>query len=694
MNSNLRCCLGVCLLFFLSIASGQVQSSIVFEDDESCLRYQMDANDNRIVDFSYAGYRNGEAAIPTVGVVATFSPVPGDNTSAIQQVIDSVSALAPDPDGIRGAILLEAGTYEIHGTLRIRSSGVVLRGVGDDEDPANNTILLGIGNTPNERNIIEAGGGGAADWTGQVAGTLSPITSDFVPAGSRTLEIGVPEFFNDGDEVIIFHPSTAAWISSVGNGGTSTDDPWNPGEIDIFYKRTITNLNFGSGKVTLDAPIYDHFERSLSTAQIYKLSETDIKTNIGIENLRIEISTNGELTEDHARTAIFLQGVEDCWVSGATALHFSFAMVDMTVASRVTVQNCRALEPHSLIDGGKRYNFNVSRKSNHVLFTNCQASEGRHSFVSNGVSSASGIVWHNCTSDGDYNTSEGHRRWSQALLFDNITFTNPNTTRLIGLYSRGSFGTGHGWSATHSVAWNVDMPSTNSCIIQRPPTRQNYAIGCTGLVNGQGPFFQPVGYIEDTGSEPAISSLYEAQLTNRLENGPSVDPPARFALGKTGDEVTISWLDIADDESAYVIEVSYDGTTFEEFVELAADEESYSFLFSELAEETAYFRMYAISASTCPSAYTHTVLLDAIVNSTNLQETKLEIFPNPVVDFLEIELDNKSVSTMQILSLDGMLINTVFSQKRVNLSTIESGIYLLKIETESGDQLITKFVKI
>lgn len=606
MNFNLKFSLSIFLLFHLSFAKGQVESSIVFEDSEACLRYVMDENDNRIVDFSYAGYRNGEEEIPTVDVVATISPIAGDNTSAIQQVIDSVSDLTPDANGIRGAILLEAGTYEIHGTLQITASGVILRGVGNEEAPANNTVLIGIGNTPTERNIIEAGGLGLADWTGQVAGTLSPITSEFVPVGSRTIEIESPELYNSGDEVILFHPSTDTWLASIDYGATEIDAPWISGEIDIFYKRTITDVNVSNGKVTLDVPIYDHFENSLATAQIYKLSETDIKTNIGIENLRIVISTNGELTEDHARNAIQLRGVEDCWVSDVTGLHFTYAMVDMTVASRVTVQNCKGLQPHSLIDGARRYNFNVSRKSNNILFTNCEASEGRHSFISNGVSSASGIVFHNCTSDGDYTSSEGHRRWSQAMLFDNITFTNPNTNRLIGLYSRGSSGTGHGWSAVHSVAWNINMPSSSSTIIQRPPNRQNYGISCDGMVSGNGPFSQPTGYIENSGNEPLITSLYEKQLSNRLENGVAVDAPARFLVEKTDTDINISWLDIADDESGYVIEVAYDGTTFEELIEVAANETSYSFPTTQLLDETFYLRMYANSKTTCPSAYTYT----------------------------------------------------------------------------------------
>lgn len=684
------------IFFFILIqnAQSQVSSDIVFEDNEACLRYVMDENDNRIVDFSFAGYKNGEEEIPMVNVVATLSPVAGDNTSHIQALIDSVSNLTPDANGIRGAILLEAGNYEIYGTLQITASGVVLRGVGDGDDATSNTILSGVGNTPAERTIIEAGGLNLADWTLQAVGTLSSITSDFVPAGSKTIQIENPESYSIGDKVIIFHPSTAAWLASIDGGATEGDAPWAPGEIDIFYKRTITNINLENGKVTLDVPVYDHLEKALATAQIYRLAEADIKTNIGIENLRIDILTNGELTEDHARNAIELIGVEDCWVSNVTGLHFSFAMVDMNVASRVTVQNCKALEPHSLIDGGKRYNFAVGRKSNNILFTGCEASEGRHSFTSNGVSSVSGIVWHNCTSDGDYNTTEGHRRWSQALLFDNITFTNPNTTRLVGLYSRGSFGTGHGWSSTNSVAWNIKMPSSNTVIIQQPPHRQNYGIACQGMVSGQGPFSQPQGYIEDSGSEPLITSLYETQLSNRLANGSPVDAPARFSVEKVNDDIEVSWLDIADNETGYVIEISYDGISFDELIEVATDETTYTFPINQLTSEMFYLRMYANSETLCPSAYTYTAFLDTtVVNVEEIEKAKVKIYPNPVEDILEIKTEDGIISKIELYGLEGSVIPFEFSNNKLNLTTLSTGMYFIKIKMSNGNNVIKKFLK-
>ncbi|WP_417563227.1 hypothetical protein [Microbacterium sp.] len=48
--------------------------------------------------------------------------------------------------------------------------------------------------------------------------------------------------------------------------------------------------------------------------------------------------------------------------------------------------------------------------------------------------------------------------------------------------------------------------------MQRPPTAQNYAIGCDGDVGGAGPFDEPAGYVEGTGRAGLTpASLWEAQ---------------------------------------------------------------------------------------------------------------------------------------------------------------------------------------
>jgi hypothetical protein len=218
-------------------------------------------------------------------------------------------------------------------------------------------------------------------------------------------------------------------------------------------------------------------------------------------------------------------------------LHFGLSGVCTNTATRVTIENCQALDPHSVIEGGKRYNFQLLYASQQVLVKDCHTTNGRHHYVSNGESSVSGCVFYNCTSSGAYTSSEGHRWWSMGLLFDNhLELDGPRywyDPRLLGLYNRGNWGTSHGWASAHSVCWNCDVAG-GDIALQKPPTAQNYAIGCfanrvTGTYFPTCFFYRNEkyeGYIEgkDTpGLEPA--SLFSAQLLDRLSGSEAPAAP-------------------------------------------------------------------------------------------------------------------------------------------------------------------------
>ena len=130
------------LLMVSGIAAQEWQSDIVYFGGDGKLVYLRDSLGNAIPDFSYAGYKNGNDTIPFVPVVKTISPVEGDNTSHINNALYEVAYFPFDENGFRGALLLEAGTYEVQGKLYMKFPGVVLRGVGDGSDPSSNTILL------------------------------------------------------------------------------------------------------------------------------------------------------------------------------------------------------------------------------------------------------------------------------------------------------------------------------------------------------------------------------------------------------------------------------------------------------------------------------------------------------------------------------------------------------------------------
>src|ERR1700694_412019 len=102
--------LGAIVLLAVTAVCAQQASKWVYFGADHRLHYKADDRGNRIMDFSFAGYRGGGVKLPRVAVAKELGPEAGDNTARIQAAIDEVSAKAPNSDGVRGAVLLRPGT--------------------------------------------------------------------------------------------------------------------------------------------------------------------------------------------------------------------------------------------------------------------------------------------------------------------------------------------------------------------------------------------------------------------------------------------------------------------------------------------------------------------------------------------------------------------------------------------------------
>lgn len=486
------------------------QSTRVHYDAGGRLTYTADGQGNRVPDFSFAGYRQGEREIPRVPEVERVSPAAGDDTARVQAALDRVAARPRSPSGLRGAVVLAPGVYQIAGTLRVRASGVVLRGAGAGADPATSTILRATGDTPHQRDVIVLGPGDVNLRRLQASPRRS-VTTARVLVNQTELELDDVGGLAVGDAVMLTRPSTSAWIAALNGGGGSR--AWNPGEVDTAYLRHLVAIR--GRRVTLDVPVYDTLDRAVSQSVLSRVDDRSVARELGVESLRVDIQTAGGADEDHALNAVRVNGVRDAWVRDVTGLHFVYAAVVVEHAQRVTVQRCQGLDPVAALDGGRMYNFAANDYAQQVLFVDCAAANGRHHFVSNGTSSVSDVVFLRGRSTGAHAPMEGHRRWSQALLYDSIVERAPNTVVVAGLYNRGDRGTFHGWSAVHSALWRYDTGG-GTVIVQRPPLGQNYALGVVGTITGSGPATGSAGFIEAMRGELAPASLYEAQLCDRL----------------------------------------------------------------------------------------------------------------------------------------------------------------------------------
>ena len=155
------------------------------------------------MDYSTCGYHASELAIPDVQNAVYVASADGDSYGILQRAIDYVSKLKPDAYGRRGAILLGEGTFYIGQPLRVKASGVVLRGSGRGK-----TTIVKRGVDRGALIYIEGG----MSMTG---GDTIALSGDKVKAGAVTLTLAEAGGLKAGDRVRIIRPSTKEWIESL-----------------------------------------------------------------------------------------------------------------------------------------------------------------------------------------------------------------------------------------------------------------------------------------------------------------------------------------------------------------------------------------------------------------------------------------------------------------------------------------------
>ena len=480
-------------------------SSLVAVGTNGRLVYTADAKGNVVPDFSAVGYMNSEAPIPTVGVVLTVNPVVGDNLANIQNAINQVAEMPLDANGFRGAILFTAGTYNISDTVTISASGIVLRGVGFNGSGTNFIA------TKTSQHILFDFIGASGTAYNSSNSTRKAITDSYVPIGAKQITVASGHSFAIGDKVFVHRIPNAAWINLLGMNLLSTIDPaatnWTASVYDMDSERKITNIN--GNVITLDAPIMDVIDPLYSTGELVKFTDNRIN-NCGIENVRINSTYTSSTDENHGWEAVSFDKIYNSWARNLDVYYFGYSAVHINSdASFITVDECKMYDPKSIIDGGRRYSFNVDGQR--CLVQNCTTRNGRHDYV-NGSRTCGPNVFYNSSSTLQHSDIGPHHRWSTGILFDNLT-GNGN----MNVQNRLVMGSVHGWAGGQIMFWNCNAARM---VIQDPPGDEiNWAIGCICPdITGNGDATtEPLGVIQSQGTRiSAIPSLFIAQLNDRL----------------------------------------------------------------------------------------------------------------------------------------------------------------------------------
>ena len=512
--SHAAVCAVLLALMFCGVAEAENTSSLVYPGADGRLVYETDALGNTIPDFSKAGYGGGGVTLPEVPVVLTVEAGDGEDQTRIQAAIDTVSALPAEGNGFRGAVLLKRGVYEIPGSIRIETSGVVLRGEGQGLD---GTVLLGTGTTV--RTLVQIRG---SEGPEQGVHPAVAILDDYVPVGARSFSVASSDSFGVGDTIIVHRLGNQDWIVELGmdqipprrDGGEIVQ--WEAFNFDSYYDRVITAIE--GSRITVDAPIMCAIETRWGGGEIWKYDDPGRIEHVGIENLRGDTEFDPLVTrtysavpggtyysdEAHAKTFISIADAKNAWVRDITAEHFWYAAIQCSSGSKwVTVQDSTCIEMTGVITGSRRYNFSIG-KGQLVLVQRCYSDLGRHDYVVGSRVNGPNVFLY-CETGLSFTNSEPHHRWSTGGLYDNVHAD-------IALQNRLNNGSGHGWAGANYVAWNTE----GKLVAQSPPTAQNWAIGHVGQKwSGNFPP-QPDGIWDSHGEHVSPESLYLKQLEDRL----------------------------------------------------------------------------------------------------------------------------------------------------------------------------------
>ncbi|MEJ6981420.1 DUF6298 domain-containing protein [Pedobacter sp. P351] len=466
---------------------------------EGKLVYESNEKGDRVPDFSYAGYMAGEVAIPDVPVKVIVPVKSGDATLRIQSAIDHVSSLPLDKNGFRGVVLLEKGSFSVNGSLNINASGVVLRGSGAGK---NGTVIIGAGFS--RETLISIAGKKDKKLSAAVK-----ISDAYVPVNALNFSVSTIQGLTVGDYIQIRRPSTKAWIDKLGAdhfGGGETYLGWKPGQRDIYWDRKITAIK--GSRITIDAPLTNSLDTVFGGGTVAEYTWSGRISNVGIENLQLQSTYNqsNQKDEDHRWMAVSFENVIDAWARQLEFRQFAGSAVFVQeTARRITVEDCKSLNPISEIAAQRRYTFYTNGQQ--TLFQRIYSERGYHDFAV-GYCAPGPNVFVQCESHLPYSFSGAIDSWASGVLFDIVNVDG----QALSYVNRGHDGQGAGWTAANSVFWQCSASKVNNFA---PPTAQNWAFGTWAQFDGN-------GYWGMSNEQIEPRSLYYAQLKDRL--GDKVQP--------------------------------------------------------------------------------------------------------------------------------------------------------------------------
>ncbi len=467
---------------------------------------------SRLSDWSFAGYRSGEAPIPTPpvrGNVRDFGAIgdgEADDSAAFARAIQATD---------NGALLIPAGRYRLTEILYIRKSNLVLRGAGTGQTTlffprALEQIASKAEATTTGRPTSGYSWSGGLIWVeGKPTGADLGLLKSAAKRGDTSIELAkAPELkigqkieirqSDDADKSLIDHlyGSQAGDVSQLKGASTS------------FVSRVVAiDLTIDGARLTLERPLRTDIDPKWSaSARVFAPSVSEV----GIENLGFEFPNTpygGHFTEDGFNPLTFL-GVTDCWARDLKILNADSG--PFVRGNFVTVQNIVFESNRAPDKGGNRGHHGFTFGNDTLL----QNFDFRQKFIHD-ISAEMGAGSVAASGKGLDLCFDNHKRFPHANLFTDID---------LGLGTR-MYASGGGAnlgrnSAGWSTWWNI-----RAARAQKPPKAEygpkngSSALNFVGVQTDEAAmtetgnfWFEPLA---PGGLQPA--NLYAAQLARRLK---------------------------------------------------------------------------------------------------------------------------------------------------------------------------------
>jgi hypothetical protein len=525
-------------------------------------------------DFSFAGYRRGEEAVPDVTSPVfdvTSEPYHADKngvadaTAAIQAAINDAGLAGG------GVVYLPAGTYwltvpeEESQALLLNQPGVVLRGAGRGQ-----TFLLNATTVMRGKSVIRIQGSNDTGFWAE--GTHStPLAADLLRS-VREIPVASVNGFAPGDTVVIRNTIGDDWINEQKESGWLG---FGASLRGLAYRRTVLAVDVATNTLTVDAPIR-YALKLRDSARVVRLAAAPL-AGVGLEDFsfgNVQHPGTSWLEEDyltpgtpghdvHGSYFIRVNNTRDSWVrrlssfqatGNTSTAHILSGGMSIRESTHVTIEDCNFQRPQYGGGGGNGYLFLLANSAE-VLLQRCEARFSRHGFSISGIG-ASGNVLHDCLdadtgratgATGSYTTggqgSDHHMHFSQANLHDRCTGEN---SWFEARYRPHGSDPKHNLTAVHSVFWNIrGTGSSGGAVVRSEQAGHGYVIGTWGNRSGVDrpraavSRTDPIDHLEGPGLGQTLEpqSLFLDQRALRL--GPDFQLPASPVLPHPADTVEI-----------------------------------------------------------------------------------------------------------------------------------------------------------